>query len=106
MKTLASLLLISATFLGANAYAQVPPGTPEYRPLVGQISSVTRVQVVREIQAVKAGGQVSFKEFGQPVADVTGSSLAFEVIRVEAVTVDVLDRKSVVAGKSVSVRVE
>lgn len=91
MKTLASLLVVTATFLGANAYAQEPPSVLEYRPIISQISSVTRVQIVREIQAVKASGQVSFNEFGQPIADVAGGTIALEVIRLETITVDVTD---------------
>ena len=90
MKTLASLLLISATFLGTNTYAQEPSSALEYRPVVSQISSVTRVQVVREIQAVEVGSLAGFNGIGQPVGDVAGDSITFEAIRVQAITVDVI----------------
>lgn len=91
MKTLASLLLMTATFLSANAHAQEPPSVLKNQHVIGQISSVTHVQIFRGIQAVKTGGRVSFDELGQPIADVVGGTIALEVIRVEAVTVDLID---------------
>ena len=63
MKTLASLLLISATFAGATAYAQD-----------SQAESLTRAQVVAELQAAKAAGLVSFGDLDYPPALTHNSS--------------------------------
>lgn len=90
MKTLASLLLMSATFLGANAYAQEPPSVLEHRPAISGIAPAARLQVVREVRVVKTGRQISFNEIGQPVAGAAGDAVALEVIHLEAITVDVI----------------
>ncbi|NYT60641.1 DUF4148 domain-containing protein [Alcaligenaceae bacterium] len=55
MKTFASLLLISATLTGTAVYAQD-----------NQSTSVTRAQVVAELQAAKAAGQLSVGELDYP----------------------------------------
>ena len=70
MKTLASLLLISATFAGTAAYAQEPSGELDYPPAISQTSSLTRAQVVAELQAAKAAGQVTFGEIDEPAVPV------------------------------------
>lgn len=56
MKTLASLLLISATFAGANVYAASPNIEPNNVPFQGVYGHVdanapTRAQIVAELQA-------------------------------------------------------
>lgn len=82
MKTLTSLLLISATLAGPAAFAkvhethtltraqvvaelqaaqaagQLSVGELDYPPVRNQTSTVTRAQVVAEFQAAKAGGQL------------------------------------------------
>ncbi|TKR54294.1 DUF4148 domain-containing protein [Allopusillimonas ginsengisoli] len=55
MKTFASLLLISATLTGTAVYAQD-----------NQSTSLTRAQVVAELQAAKAAGQLSVGELDYP----------------------------------------
>jgi len=85
MKTLASLLLISATLAGTAAYAQEPSGELDYPPPISQTSSLTREQVVAELQAARAAGQVTFGETEQPARQVAASSLTREQVRAEAV---------------------
>ncbi|CAP44153.1 DUF4148 domain-containing protein [Bordetella petrii] len=84
MKTLASLLLISTSFAANAAYAQEPSGELDYPPAVTQTSSLTRAQVVAELQAAKAAGQVTFGELEQPAAPVASSTLTRAQVRAEA----------------------
>ncbi|NYT85214.1 DUF4148 domain-containing protein [Pollutimonas harenae] len=65
MKTLASLLLISASLIGTTAYAQDT-----------QTNSTTRAQVVAELQAARAAGQLSVGELDYPIAINQTSSLS------------------------------
>src|SRR3546814_4216338 len=104
MKTLASLLLISATVAGTAAYAQdnqthsltraqvaaelqaakaagqVSFGDLDYPPVVNQASSLTRAQVVAELQAAKAAGQVVYGETEEAAIPVASSTLTREQI--------------------------
>ncbi|MBO1110375.1 DUF4148 domain-containing protein [Bordetella petrii] len=84
MKTLASLLLISATFAGTAAYAQEPSGELDYPPAISQTSSLTRAQVVAELQAAKAAGQVTFGETEEPAIQAAASTVTREQVRAEA----------------------
>ena len=86
MKTLASLLLISATFAGTAAYAQEPSGELDYPPAISQTSSLTRAQVVAELQAARAAGQVTFGEIEQPAGPVAASTLTREQVLAELIS--------------------
>src|SRR3546814_2036909 len=76
MKTLASLLLISATFAGAAAYAQEPSGELDYPPVHDTASTVTRAQIQAELQAAKAAGLVTFGEIDEPATQVAASTVS------------------------------
>ena len=83
MKTLASLLLISASLAGTSAYAQEPSGELDYPPTITQTSTLTRAQVQAELQEARAAGLVAFGETEQPAAQVA-STLSREQVRAEA----------------------
>jgi len=72
MKTLVSAVMLSMTMMGA-AYAAEPSGELDYPPVQQNIGDVTRAQVLAELAAAKAAGQVVFGETEQPVA-VQGSN--------------------------------
>ncbi|OZI73687.1 MULTISPECIES: DUF4148 domain-containing protein [Bordetella] len=84
MKTLASILLISAGLAGTTAYAQEPSGELDYPPAVAQTSSLTRAQVVAELQAARAAGQVTFGETEQAATPVASSTLTRAQVQAEA----------------------
>lgn len=71
MKTLASLLLISATFVGTSAYAASPnlePNNVPFQGVYGQVdaNAPTRAQIVAELQTATAAGQVSSGDLDYP----------------------------------------
>ena len=84
MKNLASLLLISASLAGTAAYAQAPSGELDYPPEVVQTSSLTRAEVVAELQAAKAAGQVTFGETEEPARQASASVLTRDEVQAEA----------------------
>jgi hypothetical protein len=84
MKTLASLLLISATLAGTTAYAREASGELDYPPALSQTSSLTRAQVVAELRAAKAAGHVTFGEIEEPVIQTAASAVAREQVRAKA----------------------
>jgi hypothetical protein len=83
MKTLASLLLISAALAGASAYAQEPSGELDYPPAISQIVSLSHAQVMAELEAAKAAGQLIFGDIDEPVTELATSSLTREQVRAE-----------------------
>jgi hypothetical protein len=89
MKTLASLLLISATFAGTTAYAASPNLEPNNVPFQGVYGHVdanapTRAQIIAELQAAKAAGQVTFGDIDEPVTQLAHSTVTREQVRAEA----------------------
>ena len=84
MKTVASFLLISAPFFGAIAYGQEPSGELDYPPTMTEISSLSRAQVIAELEAAKAIGQYIFGDSEEPSAPVADDSLSREQVRTEA----------------------
>lgn len=89
MKTLASLLLISATFAGTSAYAASPNSEPNNVPFQGvygqaDANAPTRAQIVAELQAAKAAGQVTFGEIDEPATQFAASTLTRGQVRAEA----------------------
>jgi hypothetical protein len=84
MKTLASLLLISATFVGTTTYAHEASGELDYPPAISHTSSLTRAQVLADLQAAKAAGQVTFGEIDEPDTALAATSLTREQVRAEA----------------------
>jgi hypothetical protein len=91
MKTLASLLLISATFAGASAYAtpNVEPNNVPFQGVYRQADAhaPTRAQVVAELQAARAAGQVIRGEIEEPVAAAADSTLTREQVQAEAASI-------------------
>ncbi|CAM3948907.1 DUF4148 domain-containing protein [Bordetella tumulicola] len=85
MKTLASLVLISASLVGTAAYAQEPSGELDYPPEVVQTSSLTRAQVIAELQAAKAAGQVTFGDIDEPATQTASSTVTRAQVHAEAV---------------------
>src|SRR3546814_21069136 len=90
MKTLASLLLISATFAGTTAYAASPnlePNNVPFQGVYGQVdaNAPTRAQIVAELQAAKAAGQVTFGEIEEPATQVAASTATREQVHADAV---------------------
>jgi len=83
MKTLVSAAMISMTMMGA-AYAAEPSGELDYPPAVEQTSALTRAQVVAELQAARAAGQVTFGETEQAAAPVASSTLTRAQVQAEA----------------------
>ena len=83
MKTLVSAVMLSMTMIGA-AYAGEPSGELDYPPAITQTSSLTRAQVVAELQAAKAAGQVTFGELEEPVAHAAGLAPSRAAVRAEA----------------------
>ncbi|WP_026638640.1 DUF4148 domain-containing protein [Bordetella petrii] len=84
MKNLATLLLISASLAGTAAYAQEPSGELDYPPEVVQTSSLTRAEVVAELQAAKAAGLVTFGDIEEPATQAAASTLTREQVQAEA----------------------
>ncbi|OZI18333.1 hypothetical protein CAL18_13855 [Bordetella genomosp. 7] len=84
MKNLATLLLISASLAGTAAYAQEPSGELDYPPEVVQTSSLTRAEVVAELQAAKAAGLVTFGDIEEPAKQAAASTLTREQVQAEA----------------------
>ncbi|OZI21976.1 hypothetical protein CAL18_13850 [Bordetella genomosp. 7] len=84
MKNFASLLLISASLAGTAAYAQEPSGELDYPPEVVQTSSLTRAEVVAELQAAKAAGLVTFGDIEEPAKQAAASTLTREQVQAEA----------------------
>lgn len=89
MKTITSLLLISATLAGASAYAASPNVEPNNVPFQGVYGQVdanvpTRTEIVAELHAAKAAGQVTFGEIDEPATQVADSSLTRVQVRAEA----------------------
>ena len=64
MKTLVSALILAASAIGANAFADnVEPNNVPFQGVYGQQDSgVTRAQVRAELAAAKAAGQVQIGE--------------------------------------------
>ena len=92
MKTLASLLLISATFAGANAFAASPNLEPNNVPFQGVYGHVdanapTRAQIVAELQAAKAAGLVLQGDIEEPALPAADPALTFEQVHAEAIAV-------------------
>jgi len=83
MKTLVSAAMISMTMMGA-AYAAEPSAELDYPPAVEQTSALTRAQVVAELQAARAAGQVTFGETEQAAAPVASSTLTRAQVQAEA----------------------
>ena len=91
MKTLASLLLISATFAGANAFAAshtLEPNNVPFQGVYGHVdaNAPTRAQIVAELQAAKAASQVAFGEIEEPAQVAATSDVTREAVRAEADT--------------------
>ncbi|OZI18181.1 DUF4148 domain-containing protein [Bordetella genomosp. 7] len=84
MKNFASLLLISASLAGTAAYAQEPSGELDYPPEVVQTSSLSRAEVVAELQAAKAAGLVTFGDIEEPAKQAAASTLTREQVQAEA----------------------
>ncbi|CAM4185651.1 DUF4148 domain-containing protein [Bordetella tumbae] len=85
MKTLASVLLISASLAGTAAYAAEPSGELDYPPTITQTSQLTRAQVVAELQQARAAGQVTFGDIDEPVTQVAASTVTRAQVHAEAV---------------------
>lgn len=85
MKTLASVLLISASLAGTAAYAAEPSGELDYPPTVTQTSQLTRAQVIAELQQARAAGQVTFGDIDEPVTQVAASTVTRAQVHAEAV---------------------
>jgi len=85
MKTIASVLLISASLAGTAAYAAEPSGELDYPPAITQTSQLTRAQVVAELQQARAAGQITFGENDEPVTQVADSNLTRAQVHAEAV---------------------
>jgi len=107
MKTLASLLLISATVAGTAAQAQdvqanaltreqvvaelqaaraageLSVGEIDYPPAIAPAESLTRAQVVAELDAARAAGQISVGELDYPPAVSQTSSVSREQVVAE-----------------------
>ena len=74
MKTLASALLFSASLLASGAYASTPADTPEGgSPATFQTSSVSRANVVADLNQAKANGEVAYAEADAPFRAVASS---------------------------------
>ena len=105
MKTIASLLLISASLAGPAAFAQanethtltraqvvaelhaaraagqLSVGESDYPPAIQHTSSLTRAQVIAELQAAQAAGQLSVGESDYPpVRNETSSVTRAQVV--------------------------
>jgi len=85
MKTIASVLLISASLAGTAAYAQEPSGELDYPPTITQTSQLTRAQVVAELQQARAAGLVTFGEIDEPATQVATSPVTRAQVHAEAV---------------------
>lgn len=90
MKTLASLLLVSATFATAGAYAASPniePNNVPFQGVYGQTdaNAPTRAQIVAELQAAKAAGQVFHGDIEEPALPAADRSLTRQQVHAEAV---------------------
>ena len=72
MKTLASLLLASVALVGASAHAQD-----------SQTQPLSRAQVVAELHAAQAAGQISTGRLDYPVAVKSTSSLTRAQVQTE-----------------------
>lgn len=86
MKTLALLVLISATIFGVTAYAHEPSGELDYPPAISHTGPVTRTQAISELQAAKTAGQVTPGETEESATEM----VTLEPIRIEARAVDVI----------------
>ncbi|OZI45224.1 DUF4148 domain-containing protein [Bordetella genomosp. 4] len=85
MKTIASVLLISASLAGTAAYAAEPSGELDYPPTITQTSQLTRAQVIAELQQARAAGQVTFGDIDEPVTQVAASTVTRAQVHAEAV---------------------
>ncbi|CAM4267172.1 DUF4148 domain-containing protein [Bordetella muralis] len=85
MKTIASVLLISASLAGTAAYAAEPSGELDYPPTITQTSQLTRAQVVAELQQARAAGQITFGDIDEPVTQAAASTLTRAQVHAEAV---------------------
>jgi len=85
MKTLASVLLISASLAGTAAYAAEPSGELDYPPTITQTSQLTRAQVIAELQQARAAGQVTFGDIDEPAPQVAASTVTRAQVHAEAV---------------------
>ena len=86
MKTVASFLLIAATFVVAIAYAEEPSGELDYPPAANDITSLSRAQVIAELEAAKAVGRLIFGEAEAPTFPAADSNPTREQARANAVT--------------------
>ena len=84
MKTIASLLLISASLAGTAAYAVEPSGELDYPPTLTQTSHLTRAEVVAELQQARVAGQTTFGETEEPATPVAASTLTRAQVQAEA----------------------
>lgn len=92
MKTLASLLLISATFVGASAYAASPNIEPNNLPFQGVYGQVdtgapTRSQVLAELQTAKAAGLVLHGNIEEPALPAADLTLTREQVHAEVLAI-------------------
>ncbi|CAM4267147.1 DUF4148 domain-containing protein [Bordetella muralis] len=85
MKTIASVLLISASLAGTAAYAAEPSGDLDYPPTITQTSQLSRAQVVAELQQARAAGQITFGDIDEPVTQVAASTVTRAQVHAEAV---------------------
>jgi len=85
MKTIASLLLISASLAGTAAYAAEPSGELDYPPTIVQTSQLSRAQVIAELQQARADGQVIFGDIDEPATQVADSTVTRAEVHAEAV---------------------
>jgi hypothetical protein len=62
MKLIASALLLSASLIGASAFA----GDLDYPPVANTTSSVSRAQVQAELHQAQANGEIAFGDLQEP----------------------------------------
>ena len=85
MKTIASVLLISASLVGTAAYAAEPSGELDYPPTITQTSHLTRAQVIAELQQARTAGQIAFGDIDEPATQVAASTVTRAQVQAEAV---------------------
>lgn len=85
MKTIASLLLISASLVATAAYAAEPSGELDYPPTITQTSYLTRAQVIAELQHARTAGQIPFGDIDEPTTQVAASTVTRAQVQAEAV---------------------
>jgi hypothetical protein len=85
MKTIVSAVVLSLTVM-SSAYAgsRAPSGELDYPPAVEQTSTLTRAQVLADLQAAKDAGQVTFGELELPKTPVASTTLTREQVKAAA----------------------